>query len=440
MAGMDSHAYTPRKPKATAFYQLVENHYEDLERQWDERFSRNYGSWRGHIMKAIFSFLDCGDLKNGFARIRCKDCGHEFLLAFSCKKRHFCPSCHERRVVEFGEFCVSNVLAEVPHRQWVFSIPKILRPWFLRDRRLLGEMCAIVWKLLSKFIKTSTDGAQASGAKAAAIMAIQTFGEQLAFNPHIHVICADGTFDDDGTFREAWAYDIKALEDAFADAIFKLLQERGLHDSRVEMMRSWAHSGFNVYRGSQVLSDDREGLERLCRYIARCPFALSRLTYDRASATVSYLGKTTGATKLYPALDFLARLVVQIPNPFEQQVRYCGFYSNKCRGMRRKAGLPEDTAPEVVPPKKLSSISWARLIAKVFLVDPLICPKCEGQMKIVSFIEQDDLIAKILKHLGLWESPDMRPVANSPPPLKLVEYVEEDFSQLLPPEYAFEAS
>jgi len=79
------------------------------------------------------------------------------------------------------------------------------------------------------------------------------------------------------------------------------------------------------------------------------------------------------------------------------------------------------------------------LIAKVFLVDPLICPKCEGQMRIVCFIEQDDLIAKILKHLGLWGSPDMHPVANSPPPLKLGEYVEEDYSQLLPPEYAWEA-
>ena len=60
-------------------------------------------------------------------------------------------------------------------------------------------------------------------------------------------------------------------------------------------------------------------------------------------------------------------------------------------------------------------------------------------MRIVCFIEQDDLIAKILKHLGLWGSPDMHPVANSPPPLKLGEYVEEDYSQLLPPEYAWEA-
>jgi uncharacterized OB-fold protein len=49
----------------------------------------------------IYRYLDCGDLHLGFARVRCCDCGHEYLLPFSCKRRHFCPSCHQRRVVEF---------------------------------------------------------------------------------------------------------------------------------------------------------------------------------------------------------------------------------------------------------------------------------------------------------------------------------------------------
>ena len=47
--------------------------------------------------------------------------------SFSCKRRHFCPSCHQKRVVEFGEFLYGEVLKHVPHRQWVFSIPKRLR-------------------------------------------------------------------------------------------------------------------------------------------------------------------------------------------------------------------------------------------------------------------------------------------------------------------------
>lgn len=59
--------------------------------------------WRPYIEKVIYRYLDCGDLSHGFTRVKCKDCGHEYLLAFSCKRRHFCPTCHQKRVVEFGE-------------------------------------------------------------------------------------------------------------------------------------------------------------------------------------------------------------------------------------------------------------------------------------------------------------------------------------------------
>jgi ribosomal protein S27E len=97
----------------------------------DDRFSRQYGFWRPYIEKVICRYLDCRDLHNGFARIRCKDCGHEYLLAFSCKRRHFCPSCHQKRVVEFGEWLCLDVLKKVPHRHFIFSITKILRRYFL---------------------------------------------------------------------------------------------------------------------------------------------------------------------------------------------------------------------------------------------------------------------------------------------------------------------
>ena len=46
--------------------------------------------------------------------------------------------------------------------------------------------------------------------------------------------------------------------------------------------------------------------------------------------------------------------------------------------------------------------NWARLIQKIYEVDPLVCPKCAGQMRVVAFIEDMDVIRKILKHLGLW--------------------------------------
>ncbi|MCP3890803.1 MAG: hypothetical protein GY702_18315 [Desulfobulbaceae bacterium] len=49
----------------------------------------------------------------------------------ACCGRWFCPSCHNKKVVQFGHHLKETVLYPVPHRQYVFSIPKILRRFFL---------------------------------------------------------------------------------------------------------------------------------------------------------------------------------------------------------------------------------------------------------------------------------------------------------------------
>ena len=142
---IDFDVYQPRNPKASAYYRCVEDHFEQLEAVWDERYQRRFGFWRPYVTDVIQRYLDCGDLHFGFARVKCEDCGHEYLLAYSCKRRHFCPSCHQKRVVEFGEWLCTEVLKYVPHRQWVFSIPKRLRIYFMYDRKLLTKLSRCAW-------------------------------------------------------------------------------------------------------------------------------------------------------------------------------------------------------------------------------------------------------------------------------------------------------
>jgi ribosomal protein S27E len=123
--------YRPRYLQATDYYRYVEDYFETFVRIYDEHFSRQYGFWRPYVEQVIYRYLDCDDhLHNGFARVKCKDCGHEYLLAFSCKRRHFCPPCHQKRVVEFGEWLCMDALKKIPPRHFVFSIPKILRRYF----------------------------------------------------------------------------------------------------------------------------------------------------------------------------------------------------------------------------------------------------------------------------------------------------------------------
>jgi hypothetical protein len=93
-------------------------------------------------------------LHKGFARVRCEDCGHDYLLSFSCKRRQFCPFCHQKRVMEFGEWLCGNVVKAGPHRHVVFSIPKSLRRCHLYERKRLTNLNRCGWESL-KFYFTS---------------------------------------------------------------------------------------------------------------------------------------------------------------------------------------------------------------------------------------------------------------------------------------------
>ena len=120
-------------------------------------------------------------------------------------------------------------------------------------------------------------------------------------------------------------------------------------------------------------------------------------------------------------------LITHIPNKGEQMVRYYGFYSNKSRGLRKKAGT-DDQVPALIDSdisRQAFRKNWARLIQKIYNVDPLLCPKCSGSMKIISFIDDSEIIKKILKHLDLWEvGRKPPPRANGPPTETIIIYDE----------------
>jgi len=93
-------------------------------------------------------------------------------------------------------------------------------------------------------------------------------------------------------------------------------------------------------------------------------------------------------------------------------VRYYGYYGNVSRGKRKKQEH-DDLISSILQPdgsSKEHRKNWSRLIRKIYEVDPLTCPKCQGRMRILAFIEDDQVIEKILKHLELWE------VKARPPP------------------------
>jgi hypothetical protein len=395
-----SPVYQQRNPETSQYYQCVEDHLETFEQVYDDRFPKQYGFLRPYVKNVIYRYLDCGILINGFARVRCGDCGHEYLLAFSCKRRHFCPSCHQKRVVEFGEWLCEEVLKAVPHRHFVFSIPKILRKYFLYDRKLLSGLSRCGWETLKVFFQ---EAFTEDGAVPGAIVAIQSFGDFLGFNPHLHILCSDGCFYGEGAFRVSPRYDTKPMEEIFKHKLFKFLLSKGkITQELIDLHSTWRHSGFNVFCGERIQPGDEKAMENLARYIVRASFSQERMTYIRDESKVVYQSKDGKSEKVFDALEWLAAMCSHVPNKGEQMVRYYGYYSNVARGKRKKAD-EDELIHSILEPEVSSKEyrkNWARLIQKIYEVDPLTCPKCSGIMKVISVIEDKDVTRLHMHSIG----------------------------------------
>ena len=139
------------------------------------------------------AFLDCGILARGFLRLRCADCAHEKLVAFSCKRRGFCPSCGARRMVETAAYLVDHLIPRVPVRQWVLSFPIPLRVLFASHPALLTPVLQIVHRVISGFLIKQA-GLKQNQAKTGAVTLIQRFGSAANLNIHLHCLVLDGVY------------------------------------------------------------------------------------------------------------------------------------------------------------------------------------------------------------------------------------------------------
>jgi hypothetical protein len=118
----------------------VQDRFTDVHAVWEDRFARTYGDWRPVVREVANKFLACGILDHGFARVRCDACAYDYLLAFSCKCRYFCPSCHAKRLALWTLWLEETLFPAVPQRQVVLTIPRRLRAWCLHRRKLLGDI------------------------------------------------------------------------------------------------------------------------------------------------------------------------------------------------------------------------------------------------------------------------------------------------------------
>ena len=487
--------YRPRRPTETPLYPVVQHHLESFLAEAQDADPMGWGvpTW---VERDFRGYLRCGILAHGFARLRCTDCGHDRLLAFSCKGRGVCPSCNARRMAEVAAHLTDEVIPHLPVRQWVLSVPKRLRPFLHQTPEVASAVLAIFLRALRSALRDASPGAPVAlrDVQLGAISFPQRFGSSLNPHYHYHVLALDGVISGDVErgvrFHEATgleARDAEALARTVQLRVLRWFARRGLLDpSAAADMRTWQGTGgFSVDGSVRIEGEDRAGLERLVRYCARGPLALERL---HAPAGIAALSSPEARLvyrlpepdvhgrhelRLTP-LELLDRLAHLVPPPRIHRHRYHGVLAPNAR-LRSTVvtigrSVPDDSpvgvgspsspdhgshlvpppdrsdepGPTGTTPRSTSSrMHWAQLLARIYEVLPLLCPACGGEMRIISFITLPATVQSILLHLDLPHRPPRVSPARGPPQAELNLDQSPAFDLAAPepiPEFEFDQS
>jgi|GEM_PF-3527784 len=119
------------------------------------------------------------------------------ILAFSCKTHCLYPSCAQRRVLDFDDWVVVEVIPGIPVVSCTFTIPKMLRIYFRFDHSLYPELSRCAWETIKECFQAAFDTITLVPGM---ITGIHTSDHVLNFHPHVHTVTSAGCFDKDGAF------------------------------------------------------------------------------------------------------------------------------------------------------------------------------------------------------------------------------------------------
>ncbi len=376
--------YARHAPERTLLYALVEAHYPDFI----ARIEAEGRSLPGYVREAFDAYLRCGVLEHGFLRVVCEHCRAERLVAFSCKKRGFCPSCGARRMAESARHLVEEVFGPRPVRQWVLSFPYPLRFLFASKPEAIGPVLGIVQRVIAGWLADQA-GIDRASAQCGAVTLIQRFGSALNLNIHFHMLWLDGVYVEATELprRELRLHRARApttaqltqLAAAIAHRVCRHLTRKGWLEGEGESafladsaagddsmdglrMSSITYriatgrdagckvvtlqtlpgdagslegeagkvGGFSLHAGVAAEAHESHKLEKLCRYITRPAISEKRLSIA-LQGRVRYQLKTpwrNGTTHVeWDPVDFIAKLAALVPPPRAHLTRFHGVFA-----------------------------------------------------------------------------------------------------------------
>ena len=403
--------YMPADRQSESYTGIFRRFFDEFCSVWNDRFGKQYcfhNEWTEHTVR---EFMKCGDARHGFAHLQCPDCLASHLVPFTCKRK-ICLPCGEKRKHAWVEWLFKEVLFNVRHRHWVFTVPQCLRWVFKKDRKMLGVLASTAANFLKRCLQISCGQEEAMPG---IVVSIQTAGDNMQFNSHVHMLATEGCLAEDNRYYTAMYIDYAKMRKLWRDIILTaLVDNKAIVRNFAQKLKRRYPKGFMLNGFIKDHRGDRNLMKRMAAYIVKMPISESRiLAFDeqKQKVLIKYCGvarpsKThrerrpfKSLLELLHPLEFIARMVQHIPAPYEQTVRYYGVYGNAARGRRKK--LKELGAPDIVEAdfksRRAYRKNWRRLLWKVFSVDPLLCPECGKKMVLKRIYSEKEAITSFLR-------------------------------------------
>lgn len=354
---------------------------------WDQFVLEHPNMVRASVHKEINRMLNCGSLNNGFTVYRCEDCNSEVLVPFTCKSR-FCTSCGKLYRDRWAEKLESRLII-APHKHLVFTIPQELRIYFRKNRNLLKELSDCAAKVLKHTIYEMN---KKQRFETGIISVIHTFGRDLKWNPHIHIImslrCLGET--EDRTIRYL---NYTKLRKFWQKELLDVMKKRfptGQMRSLINKLYREKDNGFYVYAKGEI-NDLNIISKYLARYAGRPAIAESRIIgYDGKTVTIKIKphGQTKEIEETMPVMEFIQRLIIHIPETHFKMMRNYGIYSRN-NGRARRIEKRLISKAKYARLKRMKT--WQFRMMLEFDRNPLKC-QCGALMK------RDDIVVPGKNH------------------------------------------
>lgn len=463
-------AYQPRRagPEHDPLYRVIRDHLEDFLARAEER-GRPIPAY---VEREFREYLRCGIPEFGFTWLKCEACDASLILPHSCQCRGFCPSCGGRRMNQLAANLVDRVLPAVPIRHWVLSFPMNVRFLLAWRPALRNEVMAAVIDVITGWYESCAARRGHPKGQGGAVAVWQMAGSAMNLNPHIHAALIDGVYCWDDAlerpvFHRAQRPTKRIMERLVREVrarVEAILDEHGLlehvdldeEDGQLALQMVSVQGGgagrvrgapeapprergglwgwddyYDLHAGLPIREEDRQGLERLIRYIARPPLSLKRLTEmddGRLCLRLKRAWEDGTTCFVFRPAQLLGRLAAIVTQPKVHLTHYFGVLAPhaKWRPWVVPGGEPgaAKTAEGLVGAKRRSSwIPWAQLIEHVFGINPLKCGFCGGMMHVRAVVETIETARKLLEEVlgypyraSLLESIGTQPARASPNP------------------------